>query len=173
MYLRRASFACAMLVLSAFVMGGCNYSTRSGLPEHIRTVQVPVFKNTKTLYKGLETKLTAGIIEQLQNDPQVRVVNSGGNATIDGEITKVERKVYLETKDDQPASVRVSITVRVTFYDEVEQRPIIKDLVLNSSQSSSVSGLYEVDRGELQSAADDSAIKELSKEIVRQTIAMW
>lgn len=151
---------------------GCPYSTRSGLPEHIQTVQVPMFKNS-TLYKGLETKLTGGIIRKLQVDPRVRVVNEGGNATIRGEIIDVQRSIYRETREDRPATVHVNVTVRFTFYDEVEKRALIKDLKLGSSESSSAAGLYEVDRGELQSVAEEGAVSELADEIVRRSIAVW
>ncbi len=154
-------------------LSGCSYGTRSGLPEHIKTIHVEMFRNTKTLYKGLETKLTAGIIAKLQNEPTVHVVNNGGDATIRGEIIDVKRTVYRETRKDRPATVGVSVLVSFSFFDEVEQRAIIESKKLSSSESSSTAGLYEVDRGELQASAEEAAVKQLAKEIVRQTVGMW
>jgi len=163
------------MVLAGIVLAGvgCPYSTQSGLPGHVRTVEVPTFKARKTFYRHIEGKLTRRIKELVNLDPQVRVVNHGGDAVIEGEILGVDQATVRETKQDRPASVRLSITVTFSFTDEIEQRPLIQDQTLSSSQVSSVSGLYEVDRGEVRATAEDDAIDVLAREIVRRTLGMW
>lgn len=156
----------------ALFAAGCTYSTRSGLPPHIKTVEVPMFKN-RTFYKGLEGKLTRALIHRLNLDPHVRVVNSGGDATISGEIILVKNTPLRETTQDRPATMVVSIVTSFSFYDEVEQRPILTAVKLSSSQSSSAIGRVELDRGELLASAEEAAIQELAKTIARRTIGMW
>lgn len=160
------------LSLVALVSTGCPYSTRSGLPEHIRTVEVPVFRNS-TKYKGLETKLTEELINRLQDDPQVRPVNGGGDATLEGEIIDVYRDVRRETRGDRPATVRVTVEVRYTFYDNVEQRAIVENATLQSTESSTTAGLFEVDRGEVQATAEDEAVRVLARDMIRRTVGAW
>ncbi len=161
------------LVIAGFVSAGCAYSTRSGLPAHIRTVEVPTFRNTKTFYKGIEGKLTRRVKELINLDPNLRVVNHGGDALLDGEILRITRTVSRETKQDRPASVVLAIEAVVTFSDEVEQRPLIESMKVSSSQASTVAGLYEVDRGEVRATAEEAAIDALAREIVRRTVGMW
>jgi hypothetical protein len=162
-----------LALLGALFLAGCAYSTHSGLPRHIRSVEVPSFGND-TFYKGLETKLTRAVIEKInESSPNVRVVNAGGDARIHGAIVDVQQRVIRETADDRPASVRLTVVVRYSFEDKVEQRYLIRDRALTSLQASAGAGIYDVDRGEPQLNAEIQAVEVLANEIVRQTIGMW
>ncbi len=55
---RRAGRALG-LILAAVVLAGCGYGTRGSLPDHIKTVAVPIFKN-RTLEPGVESAITSG-----------------------------------------------------------------------------------------------------------------
>ena len=169
----RTMTAIAAAGLAVLAATGCAYSTRSGLPAHVQTIEVPTFRNSKTLYKGLEARLTRRVKELVNEDPNVRVVNHGGDASLIGEITDVQKDVPRETKQDRPASVRLTIQAVVSFFDEVEQRPIVQDLRISSREGSEVAGLYEQDRGEVRASAEDAAIDALAREIVRRTLGRW
>ena len=167
--MRVLSLALAALIAAS----GCSYSTRSNLPAHIRTVEVPLVKNRQTFYYGLEGRLSKALINRVNLDNQVRVVNDGGDGILTVEIVDVQRRTVRETKEDRPASVVLSITTKCSLYDEVEQKYIVKDLALSSSHVSAMAGLYEVDRGQIRSSAEETATEMLAKEIVRQTLGAW
>lgn len=164
--------ACVLLAALA-IAAGCSTTTRStGLPEHIRTVEVHIFQN-KTMYQGLEGRLTRQIIDRINMDPSIRVVSRGGDAIITGEITDVKRTTVRETTTDEPATVSLSMYATFSFYDEIERRYIIEDQAVNSADSSSSAGLYEAARGESTSLAEEGASRVLAADIVRKTIGMW
>lgn len=168
-------FALYLPLCAAFCLAapGCKTSTRSsGLPEHIRTVEVEIFKNN-TMYKGLEGRLTRQIIDRINADAVIKAVSRGGDAVITGEIVKVTRQTLRETTTDEPATVLIVVYAKYSFYDEVEKRYIREDVVVTSNQASTTAGLYEPSRGESVSAAEESAVAALGREIVRGTIGMW
>jgi hypothetical protein len=164
----------ACIALAAVVIiAGCSTSTRStGLPEHIRTVEVHIFQN-KTMYQGLEGRLTRQIIDRINMDPSIRVVSRGGDAIITGEITDVKRTTVRETTTDEPATVSLSMHAIFSFYDEIGRRYLLEDVPVSSSDSSSSAGLYEAARGESTTLAEEGASRVLAADIVRRTIGMW
>jgi hypothetical protein len=159
-------------VLLAASCCGCAYTTRSSLPGHIRTVEVPVFENN-TFYKGLESKLTRAIIEKLNREPRLQVVRSGGNATLRGEILDVRQVVLQKTRQDRPTFVKLVLTVQSTVYDNVEDRELIPMQEVVSSQSSSGVGIYEPEEGEVRTTAEEEAIAEVADIIVRDFVEYW
>lgn len=165
-----------MTLLATVSMGflaGCGgYTTQSGLPRHIKTVEVQTFKNN-TNYRSLEGKLTREIIRRVNLDPQVRVVRTGGDATLYGSIIDVTKTTSRETNTDRPASVILSVVAVFSLVDEIEGKAIVGNQRISSSQSSSVAGRFELDRGEVEADAENRALAELAKEIVRRSIGKW
>ncbi len=161
----------AVVVLLA-AGAGCSYTTRSSLPGHIQTVEVPVFENN-TFYKGLESDLTRGIVEKLNQAPGIRVVSRDANATIRGEILDVRQVVLQSTRRDRPSSVRLVVRVASSVYDNVEDRELIGEREIVSSQTSSGIGIYNPDEGEVRTAAEQEAIREVADTIVREFVEYW
>ena len=170
--LKRLS-AVAVMVLAAVALmsAGCRTSTRSGMPEHIRTVEVHIFQN-KTMYKGVEAWLTRDIIDRINMDPSVRV-SSRGDALITGEIVAVKRDTLRETTTNEPGTVRITIEATFSFYDQLKNRYIIEDAKIVSTETGQAAGIYESSRGGMSEEGERGAAKQLAAEIVRRTIGMW
>lgn len=169
----RALKLLAVVFLAAAAGGsGCKTSTVSGMPGHIRTVEVEIFKNN-TMYRGLEGRLTRAIIDQINYDARIRASSGGGDAVITGEITEVRRSTVRETTTDEPATVSLTVYARFSFYDKVEGRYLIQDRAISSSDSSQAAGLYEASRGESVSLAEEGAMMALARDIARRSIGMW
>lgn len=154
------------------VQTGCRYSTHSGLPDHIKTVEVELFQN-ETFYKGLEQKLTQAVIEQINLTPNLKVVPRNGDAVLSGVIKKVNNTVVRQDMQDRPASVQTSIVAEYSLEDAIEGTMLYHNVRISSSRSSASAGLYDIDRGEARESAEDAAIRELAKEIVRRTLGAW
>lgn len=173
MTMRRAfPVGLALAAVLASTLTGCAYSTRSGLPEHIQTVAIPVFGN-KTFYRGIESDLTRAVIERIEQDPNVRVVNDGEDAAVTGEIVRVAKRVVTETDKDDPAAVRLTVVVEVTFEDFVQGKKILDRVPFQSHRVSSRAGVYDLERGGSESEAVEQALRELADEIARRTVGMW
>lgn len=165
-----AAVLCAAALLTVW---GCTTTTRAtGLPSHIRTVEVHIFQNN-TMHKGLEGRLTRQIIDRINHDASIRVVSRGGDAVITGEITNVQRTTVRETTTDEPATVSMTVWATFSLYDRGEGRYLIEDATASSADASSSAGLYEAARGESSSLAEDGAMSALAREIARRTIGMW
>jgi len=70
---RRRTGRALGLILAAVVLAGCGYSTKGSLPDHIKTVAVPIFKN-RTLEPGVDSAITSGVVNAFSNGGRVKVV---------------------------------------------------------------------------------------------------
>ena len=79
------------LLSAALVLGasasGCGYSLRGNLPDHLKTVSVPVFKN-RTTEAGAESTITAAVVNAFTSSGRLKVVAlDAADSVLDGEIT--------------------------------------------------------------------------------------
>lgn len=170
---KRATAVAVALVATAFALfTGCSTSVRSGLPSHIRTVEVHIFQN-KTMYKSIEAWITRDIIDRINGDPTIRVTSNNGDALITGEILNVTRETLRETTTNEPGTVRITLEASFSFYDNVKRRYIVEDVRVSSSHTGLSVGIYEASRGGTSEEGERNAAKALAAEIVRRTIAMW
>lgn len=76
----------ASLLLTALLLAGCGYSLRGNLPDHIKTVAVPVFAN-RTQEPAVESFITRAVIDAFVTSGRVRVVRpEEADAVLEGEI---------------------------------------------------------------------------------------
>ena len=175
MLARSGHFLPICLMLLGF-FPGCRWSTRSGLPDHIRSVSVPMFGNTTQEY-GLETALTAALRRAVNQDPRIRLANPGAaDAELTGRIVEVQRRSVRDNRDDRPATMQLTLHAEFSFYDDREGRWLIDGAVIDSSQTASAKGLYHVDRDPRKTPEDAAiagAIESLAGEIIRRSLGMW
>lgn len=163
----------AIVLAAAVVLPvGCRTSVHSGLPKHIKTVEVEIFQN-KTMYKSIEAWITRDIIDAINADPSIRVVSNNGDAVIYGEIHDVRRQTLRDTTNSQPNTVKIVLDVSYSFYDNVNREYIIDSKKLTSTETGYSHGISEYGRGEVSENGERSAAKAVAAEIVRQTVGMW
>ena len=109
-----AAFA---LLSATLASAGCGYSLRGNLPDHIKTVAVPVFQN-RTAVPAVENFLTNAIINAFATNGRLRVTNvEGADSVLDGEITNY----YLQSiAYDAAANIRqfrLTVTLNIRFRD--------------------------------------------------------
>lgn len=74
------------LVVAVAGLAGCGYSLRGGLPDHIKTVGVPVFVN-RTPEPAVESLLTQAVVRAFSTNGRLRVVKpEEADAVLDGEV---------------------------------------------------------------------------------------
>src|SRR6266511_175624 len=75
-----------LLTLITALLAGCGYGVSGSLPEHIKTVAVPVFKN-KTQEPAVEHGITSAVVTAFVNSGRLKVVPlDQADAVLDGEI---------------------------------------------------------------------------------------
>jgi hypothetical protein len=160
--------AAAALLASA---AGCRTSTRSGLPDHIRTVEVHVFKNS-TMTLGLEGKLTRAVIDSVNADPRIRVA-SRGDAVLTGEITRYTRTTLRDTTTDELGTVKLVVEATYSLYDARSGVYLVDEAKFSSDELGLSYGVYEYAQDEREDVARNRILREMGAEIVRRTIGIW
>ena len=153
------------LVLVALVLAGCGYSTRGSLPDHIKTVAVPIFKN-RTLEAGVDTAITSGVVNAFSSGGRVKVVPiDEADAILQGEVVAYSLDGLAF---DQNANVRA---YRLRLVLNVEFRDVRKSELLWRQE-----GLSETSDFQVQGAVSDTiargrgAVSQAAAEIGRKVV---
>ncbi|HUM14573.1 MAG TPA: LptE family protein [Candidatus Nitrosotalea sp.] len=106
-----------VLALVVTVAAGCGYSTRGNLPDHIKTVAVPMFKNS-TLEPGVESAVTSGVVNAFSNGGRVRVVPlDEADAILQGEVVGYSFEGLTFDRNANVRAYRLRIVLNVEFRD--------------------------------------------------------
>jgi hypothetical protein len=105
------------LVLTAVLLAGCGYGTRGSLPDHIKTVAVPVFKN-RSLEPGVESAITSGVVNAFSNGGRVRVVSiDQADAILEGEVVGYSLEGLAFDRNANVRAYRLRLVLNVEFRD--------------------------------------------------------
>lgn len=111
----RALLSAALLLGSA--AGGCGYSLRGNLPDHLKTVSVPLFRN-RTTESGAESTITAAVVNAFTSSGRLRVVSlEQADSVLDGEITGYQVQSLTYDSRLNLRSYRLTVTMNVRFRD--------------------------------------------------------
>ena len=110
------------LCLLAFFLPGCGYHTAGHavqLPENVRTIAVPAFKNETLTYR-IEQMLTASVVREFTTRTHYRILNDPGeaDATLRGTVLSTAASpLTYDTATGQAASILVVVSMKVTLTD--------------------------------------------------------
>lgn len=109
--------------VAASVMLGCGYHTAghaAQLPEAVRTISIPAFKN-ETLTYHIGQMLTASVVREFNTRTRYRTVNDAADdpdATLHGTVlSTVATPLTYDTATGRAASVMVVVSLRVDLTD--------------------------------------------------------
>jgi outer membrane lipopolysaccharide assembly protein LptE/RlpB len=131
----RAVLAAVLLLVAA--AGGCGYSLRGNLPDHLKTVSVPVFRN-RTTEAGAESTITSAVVNAFTTNGRLKVVAlDQADSVLDGEITGYSVQSLTYDSKLNLRSYRLTVTMNVRFRDlrraEVlwQQDGLVEDVSFN------------------------------------------
>ena len=100
------------LALASVLVAGCGYGTRGDLPDHIKTVAVPIFKN-RTLEPGVES-----VVNAFSSGGRVRVVPlAEADAILEGEVVGYSLEGLAFDRSAIVRAYRLRLTLNVEFRD--------------------------------------------------------
>jgi len=101
----------------ALALGGCAYSLRGNLPEDIKTVAVPVFRN-RTGEPAVENLLTRAVIEAFSTNGRLRVVAPGAaDSILEGDVVGYRLESIAFDPRANVRQYRLLVTLNVRFRD--------------------------------------------------------
>jgi outer membrane lipopolysaccharide assembly protein LptE/RlpB len=108
----------AVVALSAALLSaGCGYSLRGNLPDHLRTVAVPVFQN-RTPVPAVENFLTSAIVNAFATNGRLRVTSvDRADAILEGEITGYLLQSIAFDAAANVRQFRLTVTLNLRFRD--------------------------------------------------------
>jgi len=176
-------FVCGLIAAVAAAVPGCGYTTKTSLPEHIRSVHVAKVPNRiditgevssdkpfQTYRPGLETELRNAIIERFIFDGHLRVVPAEkADALLVAELLSFDRDPVRYESDDSIQEFRIHVTASVEFKDAVDNK------VIYHADSLSGEGSYYLS-GSLASSEDEAvqeALEDLTRRAVENILEVW
>ena len=125
-----------------FLMTGCGYTLvgQGNLPDHIKTIAIPVFENT-TLEEGIEQSITNAAVQEFVRGGKVKLVSEDkADAVLTGKIISYKTEgVQYQNVDDKTEITTYKLTVAVN----VELKDLVNDTVLWKSDGLSEDQDYE------------------------------
>ena len=175
----RKSFFTVFVLFVCAVFSGCGYSVRSSSLGSIRTIHIEPFKNkinygTETvrgLYVPLmEVKLTNAVVDRYLFDGNLRVIDKEkADLILQGELTNFQRDALRYTDNNDVEEYRLTMTVSMTLWDNVQQKPRWSESGFSGDTTYFVTGPL----AKSESLAIEDALKDIARRIVERTIEDW
>ncbi len=161
-------FLSAVLVLAAAV-GGCGYSLQGNLPDHLKTVSVPVFKNVTT-EAGAESTITAAVINAFTSNGRLKVVSlDQADSVLDGEVTGYQVQSLTYDSRLNLRSYRLTVTMNVRFRDLRRTELLWQENGLVENVSFDVAGQVSDTISREEGAVKQAAL-EIGRKIVNRAV---
>jgi outer membrane lipopolysaccharide assembly protein LptE/RlpB len=111
------------VLLLTLVTWGCGYHTAGHagqLPENVKTIAVPAFKNETTTYR-IEQMLTSSVVREFTTRTHYRILNDPSDtadATLRGTILSTTASpLAYDTATGRAASILVVVSIKVSLAD--------------------------------------------------------
>ncbi len=112
-----------LALLPFFMFAGCGYHTAghaSQLPENVKTIAIPAFKNETSTYR-IEQMLTASVVREFTTRTHYRMINDASDdadAILRGTVLSTTTSpLTYDTATGRAASVLVVVSMKVSLSD--------------------------------------------------------
>ena len=155
------------LALLAVSLAGCGYSFRGNLPDHIKTVAVPLFTN-KTAEPAVETFLTSAVVEAFASNGRLRVVKpEEADAILNGEVVGYS---VLSIAFDNQANVR---QYRLVVTMNLRLRDVRKNSTLFEQQGLKEQADFQVLGAVSQTiSSEEAAVRTAATQVARSIVSL-
>ena len=162
----------AIAAAGLLVCTGCGYTASPALlPQHLKTVAIPVFENG-TPEAQLEQQLTDAVVQVFVKDNHLKIVDEkSANAVVRGKVTQYKNAVFGFSSTSQATEYRVTIGVQITFKDLVKNRELWSDEIVKSAIYSVQQSPGQQVKTELDGRKD--AISKVADEVLSRSVEGW
>lgn len=161
---RAPALGVALLVAG---LAGCGYSFRGNLPDHIKTVAVPVFTN-KTSEPGVDALLTSAVVEAYASNGRLRVVRpEDADAILEGEVIGYTVQSIAFDNQANVRQYRLQVTMNVRMRDVRQKSMLFEQQNLREKADFRVLGAVSQTIG-----AEEGAVRAAATEIGRSIVSL-
>lgn len=158
-------------LITLFFTQSCGvYSFTGGSTGDAKTIQIDFFPNNARLVEpSLSQRFTLALQDLFLRQTNLKLTNSGGDLHFEGEITQYRITPIAATADQKAAQSRLTIAVRVRFYNR-----LIEDDNFEQTFSfySDYDGNLQLTGGVLD-AAYNEIFERLTQDIFNASVAKW
>lgn len=160
------------LAVALLALGGCTggYSfTGASIPAEAKTISITQFPNyASTVNPQLSQKLYDGLQQMFSSQTSLNVTSDDGDLQISGEITDYSTRASSIGSDDNVATNRFTITIKVTFTNRFDSKA-------DFSQSFSRFKDYAASRdfSSVEQSLTDEIVTELCEDIFNKSVVNW
>lgn len=168
--MKKFSYLLTLFVL--FLLSGCGVYNFTGTTGKIdaKTFQVNYFQNTAELIEpGIERTFTQELQKIIQNQTNLNLTSINGDLVYEGEITEYRISPMTATADQKAAQNRLSISVRVRFYNKNKEADNFEKTF---SFYYDYSGTDQLVGSQLTSALDEIFTR-ITQDIFNESLAKW
>jgi hypothetical protein len=168
------------VVLVVCVVGGAGCAqyqigARTMYAPDVHTVYVPMFESD-SFRRNLGELLTEAVVKEIELKTPYKVVNSpNADSILSGRIVADEKRVLIETTNDDPRTVEMNLVVDVTWIDrrgDMIRGPTLVPLPPDMVEIGQTSTLV-AEVGQSIASAQQLAITRLAEQIVATMEAPW
>lgn len=159
-----------MLFLIMIPLGCGVYSFTGGSTGDAQTIQIDNFPNTAILVEPtLSQSFTVALQDLFLRQTNLKLTDSGGDLFFEGEITQYRIVPIAATADQTAAQNRLTIAVRVRFYNRLEEDDNFEQTF---SFYSDYDGSLQLTGAVLESAYDE-IFERITQDIFNAAVAKW
>ena len=162
---------------------GCGYTTRPGLPSHLRTIYIKPFTNAidfTTLTTGnqgfplyrhrMEADITNAVLNRYQVTGLLRPASlEHANCRLEGALVEFRRDALRYNSSQQVEEWRLNIVVNLRFFDQTSGTLLWEEPRFTGDTTYFALGT----NAESEATALDRALTDLARRIVERTVESW
>lgn len=168
--LSRLIFGFALL---GTMLAGCSYYSFSGatIPPNLNSIAIPLAQDRSVSpLESLDRELTQSLIDRFVGRTRLNLANDGGNADalLEATIQRYENRPAAVSGEERAAVNRVTINVRVRYYNQEEDKEIFNQTFSSFEDYDPVQAGFE---GEREAAL--VALEEVAEDIFTKATSNW
>ena len=153
--------------ISCFLFSGCGYhlvGMGSSLPSHLKTISIPVFKNTSS-QPEIHRELTSAVLEAFISDGRLKVAKKGNaDLVMDATLVFYQKRNVSFGSQDLVSNIIVEIEIDLTVIDRIKNKIFMKEKFKTQWDYKSTSDIAATERARLK--ALDLGFQDLGRRLV-------
>lgn len=161
-----------LFAVSLLTLGGCTggYSfTGASIPAEAKTISITQFPNyASTVNPQLSQKLYDGLQQMFSSQTSLNVTSDDGDLQISGEITDYSTRASSIGSDDNVATNRFTITIKVSFTNRFDSKADFEQTFSRFKDYAASRDFSSVEQ-----SLTDEIVTELCEDIFNKSVVNW